>query len=114
VAHLAGGVKEAVEIVGIVKGLLVVKEDIHRKSLSFFLSGCLNHVTLDSLDQDIHHLFADVIDVGKVLKDTAFQLFVLNGIKKLIYGVVVESLERKGCPIAKLLFEILLNQRLRD
>ena len=71
VAHLAGGVKKAVEIVGIVKGLLMVKEDIHRKSLSFFLSGSLNPVTLDSPDQDIHRLFADVVDVGKVLKDTA-------------------------------------------
>jgi len=55
VAHLAGGVKEAVEIVGIVKGLLVMKQDIHRKSLSFFLSGCLN-----------------AVDMGKVLKDTVF------------------------------------------
>jgi len=72
VAHLTGGLKKAIEIVGIVKGLLAVKEDIHRKSLSFFLSGCLNAVTLDSLDQDIHHLFADGVDVGQVLKDTAF------------------------------------------
>jgi len=71
VAYLAGGVKKAIEIVGIVKGLLVVKGDIHRKSLSFFLSGCFNPVTLDSLDQDIHHLFADVVNVGKVLKETA-------------------------------------------
>jgi len=41
-------------------------------------------------------------------------VFVLNGIKKLFDGVVVKSLERKGRHTAKLLFEILLNQRLRD
>jgi len=62
--HLAGGVKKAVEIVGIVKGFLVV--------------------------------------------------FVLNGIKKLVDGVVVESIERKRSPTLNLLLEILLNQRLRD
>lgn len=72
VAHLAGGVKKAVAIVGIVKGLLVVKENIHRKCLSLLLSSCLNAVTLDRLDKNIHHLFADIVDVGKVLKNTAF------------------------------------------
>ncbi len=63
--------EQAIEIVGIVESFLVVKEDIHRKSLSFLLPCRLNTVTLDSLNQDIHHLFTDVVDVGKVLKDTA-------------------------------------------
>lgn len=66
------------------------------------LPGCFNSITLGSLNQDIHHLFADIVDVGKVLKDTAFQLFVFNGIKKLIDGVIVESLKRKGCFILTL------------
>ena len=92
VAHLVGWVKNTVEIVGIVKGLLLVKEDTHRKSLSFFFSGCLNPITMDRLDQDIDHLFADVVDVGTVLKDNAFLVFDLNGIKKLVDGVVIGSL----------------------
>lgn len=91
-AHLAGGIKEAVEIVGIVKGLFVVKEEVHSKLLPLLLPGRFNAVTLDSLDQDIHHFFADVVDVGKVLKDTVSQFLVLDSIKKLIDGAVVESL----------------------
>lgn len=69
VAHLVGNVNEAVEIVGIVKGLLAVREGIHRTSLSFFASGCFRTAAADSFDQ--RHLFADGVDVGKALKDTA-------------------------------------------
>lgn len=37
-------------------------------------------------------IFADVADVGKVLKDTALYVLALNGIKKFTDGVVVESI----------------------
>ena len=36
-------------------------------------------------------LFADIVDVGKVPKNTVSRFFVLDSIKKLIDGVAVES-----------------------